>query len=230
VGLCLWLQLKVALYTRLTAIHTDQASSWCWGNSAGAGPAIVVAHALARATAAPLTYMCEYVVDDEDAKGEFYNWFAESTRLLGLGRVAFAALSGAGVAFALLPWAQAACAVAVAAAMTLGSRAYANATLGGVMGDYLGATICMTEAAVLMALAADPTPFLSSVRLLTTALRTDPSGTLALLWDTKEDAYWDAQAALPLAMLVGAALLPTLYGAAVRYWDRVGGHAPSASC
>ena len=40
----------------------------------GAGPAIVVAQAVARATSAPLIYAYEYVVDDEDAKGEYYNW------------------------------------------------------------------------------------------------------------------------------------------------------------
>ena len=37
-----------------------------------------------RASAAPLIYAYEYVVDDEDAKGEYYNWFGESRRLLGL--------------------------------------------------------------------------------------------------------------------------------------------------
>lgn len=38
-----------------------------------AGHAIIAAQALSRASSAPLVYFCEYVVDDEDAKGEYYN-------------------------------------------------------------------------------------------------------------------------------------------------------------
>ena len=63
---------------------------------------IVVAQSVARASAAPLIYAYEYVVDDEDAKGEYYNWFGESRRLLGLPRVLFALGSATAVAFTLL--------------------------------------------------------------------------------------------------------------------------------
>ena len=47
---------------------------WALGASAGAGPAIVVAQCVARASAAPLIFFYEYIVDDEDAKGKYYNW------------------------------------------------------------------------------------------------------------------------------------------------------------
>ena len=63
---------------------------WALGASAGAGPAIVVAQCVARASAAPLIFFYEYIVDDEDAKGEYYNWFGDSRRLLGMPRVVYA--------------------------------------------------------------------------------------------------------------------------------------------
>ena len=83
-------------------------SAWALGASLGPGPAMVVAQAAARATAAPLLFFFEYVVDDEDAKGEYYNWFGESRRLLGAARVAVAFLLAAAVAAVLLPAAAAA--------------------------------------------------------------------------------------------------------------------------
>ena len=48
-------------------------SAWALGASAGAGPAIVVAQGVARASAAPLVYMYEYVVDDADVDGRCRN-------------------------------------------------------------------------------------------------------------------------------------------------------------
>ena len=44
-------------------------SAWALGASAGAGPAIVVAQGVARASAAPLVFFYEYVVDDADVPG-----------------------------------------------------------------------------------------------------------------------------------------------------------------
>ena len=41
-------------------------SVWALGASTGAGPAIVVAQGVARASAAPLVFFYEYVVDDAD--------------------------------------------------------------------------------------------------------------------------------------------------------------------
>jgi hypothetical protein len=69
-GGCLWVLCKAAAIARLGAVS----SVWAFGASLGAGPSIVVAQALARASAAPLIYFYAYIVDDEDAKGEYYNW------------------------------------------------------------------------------------------------------------------------------------------------------------
>merc|ERR1719161_2850233 len=77
---------------------------------------------------------CSYVVDDEDAKGEYYNWFGESQRLLGMPRVFFAFGSAAVVSFMVLPADQAAGVVAVGLATTVLAGNYGNSVLGGVMG------------------------------------------------------------------------------------------------
>ena len=151
-GGCLW---ALAKCQALATLGSGGPSVWAWGASAGAGPALVVAQGVARASAAPLIYLYAYVVDDEDAKGEYYNWFGESKRLLGVPRVLFAILSAAALALAAFPPPAAARALAVCAVGTILAGQYGQSVLGGVMGDFLGATICMLELAVHLALAAD---------------------------------------------------------------------------
>ena len=74
-GGCLWVVAKCAALARLGEMHG--ASRWAAGASVGAGPAIIVAQCVARASTAPLIFFFDYVVDDEDAKGEYYNWFGK---------------------------------------------------------------------------------------------------------------------------------------------------------
>ena len=81
--------------------------------------------------------------------------FGDSRRLLGLPRVAFAVASAAAVALALLPLAAARRALGAAALGTALAGEYGRSVLGGVMGDFLGATICALELAVYLAIAAD---------------------------------------------------------------------------
>eukprot|EP00802_Teleaulax_amphioxeia_P016451 Tamp_16571.p1 GENE.Tamp_16571~~Tamp_16571.p1 ORF type:complete len:357 (-),score=39.33 Tamp_16571:381-1331(-) len=105
-GACLWVLAKSAAIARLgeaASAQGLQGSLWQLRASVGAGPAIVVAQSAARASSAALIYYYEYVVDDEDAKGEYYNWFGESKRLLGFPRVLFSSLMAATIALALLP-------------------------------------------------------------------------------------------------------------------------------
>ena len=63
---CLWVVAKAAAIAAIGA--RAGGSRWAWRASAGAGPAIVVAQSVSRASAAPLLFAYEYVVDDEDAK------------------------------------------------------------------------------------------------------------------------------------------------------------------
>ena len=89
------------------------------------------------------------------AKGEFYNWFADSRRLLGPWRVLGAIVSATIIAFGLLPVEAAMRVLAATAVGTIAAGAYGQSVLGGVMGDFLGATICVLELAIYLALAAD---------------------------------------------------------------------------
>ena len=116
---------------------------------------MVVAQCVARACAAPLIYFCQYVVDDEDAKGEYYNWFGESRRLLGFARVLVAVATGASVSFLLLPTLQSLRVCGVYVAGTIVAGIYGNTVIGGVMGDFLGATICALEVVIYLAITAD---------------------------------------------------------------------------
>lgn len=156
-GGALWIIAKSAAIGRIGEAATSSAggSVWALGASLGAGPAIVVAQCLARASAAPLIYFYEYIVDDEDAKGEYYNWFGESRRLLGPARVLFAIVSAGAVAAALLPARLVGRAMGVSAIGTFIAGEYGKSVLGGVMGDFLGATICVLELAIYLAISAD---------------------------------------------------------------------------
>ena len=100
-GGCMWVVAKVSILAKIGEL-SGGTSVWALGASAGAGPCLVVAQCVARASAAPLIYSYEYVVDDEDAKGEYYNWFGESRTLLGLRRVALALATAATAAFGVL--------------------------------------------------------------------------------------------------------------------------------
>mmetsp|Transcript_14197 Transcript_14197/g.43996 ORF Transcript_14197/g.43996 Transcript_14197/m.43996 type:complete len:370 (-) Transcript_14197:172-1281(-) len=148
----LWIVAKCAA---IAALHREGGSTWAWGASAGAGPVILVAQGLARASSAPLVFFYDYVVDDEDAKGEYYNWFGESRRLLGPYRVLFAIASAICIAFAALHVTAALRALSVVGVGTIVAGEYGRGVLGGVMGDFLGATICMLEVGIYLAVGAD---------------------------------------------------------------------------
>ena len=59
------------------------------------------------------------------------------------------------IAFGLLPVEVAMRVLAATAVGTIAAGAYGQSVLGGVMGDFLGATICVLELAIYLALAAD---------------------------------------------------------------------------
>ena len=154
-GACLWVLAKSAAIARLGESAPGQASTWLLSASSGAGPAIVVAQASARASSAALIYLYDYVVDDEDAKGEYYNWFGDSRRLLGFPRVIFSGFTAVAISCGLLPL-DAACRVLITTAVcTVLAGMYGESVLGGVMGDFLGATICIIELAIYLALGVD---------------------------------------------------------------------------
>jgi len=152
VGLSMWMMAKVALLSRLASVPTV----WALGGSSGVGPALVVAHSVARMTGPPLLYTSEYVLDDDDAKKDFYIWFGQFRRVFGPVRLVASALSAAAVAFAILPPHRAAAVLGTTSVCTVFAGLYSHSVLGGVMGDFLGATTCITETAIYLILISDP--------------------------------------------------------------------------
>ena len=76
-----------------------------------------------------------------------------------------AIVSATTIALGLLPVETAMRALAATAVGTIAAGAYGQAVLGGVMGDFLGATICVLELAVYLSLAADASRFDASAFL-----------------------------------------------------------------
>ncbi|KAF8073024.1 CYCB2-3 [Scenedesmus sp. PABB004] len=140
VGVALVLQLKLAALAAL---------------GGAAAPALVAAHCASRWSSAALIYTCDYLEDEEDAKQGLYNPLAQSRRLLTARRVALSAASAALVPLALLGAARGALVVATVLAVSAAAGLYGTSVIGGVVGDYLGATIQLIELAVYLVLLAD---------------------------------------------------------------------------
>ena len=74
-------------------------------------------------------------------------------------------MSATTIALGLLPVEAAMRVLAATAVGTIAAGAYGQSVLGGVMGDFLGATICVLELSIYLALAADPPRFDASAFL-----------------------------------------------------------------
>ena len=77
------------------------------------------------------------------------------TVCVGVAGCIAVAVAAAVVALAILPQAAALRVLGVAAVGTWVAGEYGKSVLGGVMGDFLGATICMLELATYLAIGAD---------------------------------------------------------------------------
>ncbi|EKX53970.1 hypothetical protein GUITHDRAFT_100220 [Guillardia theta CCMP2712] len=139
IALALFLIAKVHLLASLGP------SEWRVGGGQGAGPALVAAHALARLSGPVLMRGCHYVIDEEDLKGGFYNWFARSKELLSVPRIVFSVVLASIIASLAIGVQQALVALAITMASSLIAGIYGNQVIGGVIGDFLGATVCMIE-------------------------------------------------------------------------------------
>lgn len=132
-----------------------------------ASVALLVAHTVSRWTVLPLIYSCHYVQDEQSAKRGLYNWFADSQKLLTIPRLFVGTLVSIAVPLLLLSLEQALQVYLVVVIVTCASSYYGNLIIGGVIGDYLGATIQICELLVYLLLSADmkaaqsnPTPLL----------------------------------------------------------------------
>eukprot|EP00873_Tetraselmis_striata_P005069 jgi/Tetstr1/425333/TSEL_015782.t1 len=116
--------------------------------------ALVAAHTIGRWTSLPLLHFCHYLQDDEDAKRGMYNWFAQSQRLFSKPRLLLGTLAAAGIGTAAVGPAWTAALMGLCTGLCVAAGAYGYAVIGGVVGDFLGATIMVAELAVYMALSA----------------------------------------------------------------------------
>jgi len=131
--------LTMALKLRSLEVLIATQGTWA------AAAAVVAAHAASRWTSLPLVYTCKYVLSEQHAKGNYYNWFAKSQRLVTPIRILFGTTVAVLVPYLMLtPW-QAVAVYVTVVLITITAANYGNSILGGVVGDFLGATIYVSE-------------------------------------------------------------------------------------
>lgn len=140
----------LALYmiTKVALLAEHSASIWQWYSCKGAAPAVLVAQCAARLTA-PLLIKTRKYVEEMGPKSNFYVFMVEAKHLVSWQRVLCAVGVVFGLARTLYGTTRALVVLASVALMASASGYYGDLMLGGVMGDYLGATICVTELVVL---------------------------------------------------------------------------------
>jgi adenosylcobinamide-GDP ribazoletransferase len=115
---------------------------------------LIAAHCICRWTSLPMIYFCHYIQDEEDAKRGLYNWFAQSKTLLTPLRLLFGTATAMAIPIFTVGLQKAILLYITAISITLLSSYYGNVVLGGIVGDYLGATIQITELACYLVLTA----------------------------------------------------------------------------
>jgi adenosylcobinamide-GDP ribazoletransferase len=119
-----------------------------------AGAVLIAVHSICRWTSLPLIYFCHYIQDEEDAKRGLYNWFAQSKTLLRPLRLLFGTVTSVSIPLLTIGLQKSILLYATVLTITLLSSYYSNLVLGGVVGDYLGATIQIAELACYLVLTA----------------------------------------------------------------------------
>lgn len=142
VGLILYFIAKIEL---LTALASASDSS---GRMTGAGSALIAAHTLARCSS-PYMIHCFAYVDEAGPKNQFYSFMVQARQLVTWYRVGAATLFSYFVTAYLYDVITSMILLVAVLLMAHVAGGYATYLLGGVMGDYLGATVCVTEILVL---------------------------------------------------------------------------------
>ena len=147
--------LLLYIIAKLQLLTSLGESNWILYACEGAGPALIVTHTLARLTS-PLLIKTNDYVDEQGPKYKFYSFMVEAKHLVSWERASFAILTSSVVSYyAYGAKAAMILITSVLFAVYISGR-YADYLLGGVMGDYLGATICMTEVSLLTIILALP--------------------------------------------------------------------------
>jgi nicotinate-nucleotide--dimethylbenzimidazole phosphoribosyltransferase len=108
----------------------------------------IFSHMLSRLTAPWLIRRHDYV-EEVGPKSPYYNFMMQAKHLVSWPRVAFATLSCAAVSWVAYGSTATLILLTSVLVATHISGAWGDYYLGGVMGDFLGATICLTELVVL---------------------------------------------------------------------------------
>jgi adenosylcobinamide-GDP ribazoletransferase len=141
-----------------SSIDGDKRSEMYTSTSAASlhsvGAVLVAVHSISRWTSLPLIYFCHYIQDEEDAKRGLYNWFAQSQTLLTPPRLLFGTAAAITIPIFAVGLQKAMLLYATVTAITLLSSYYGKLVLGGIVGDYLGATIQIAEIACYLVLTA----------------------------------------------------------------------------
>ena len=93
--------------------------------------------------------------DEEDAKRGLYNWFAKVQELLTPARLVAATALSFAVAVVLTDACTACLTLAMCSVIAVGAASYADRMIGGVVGDFLGACVAMSEVAIYLLLRLD---------------------------------------------------------------------------
>lgn len=146
------------LFTKLQLLGSLGRSKWeidllNGGSSSGAGPAILVAQTLSRLSAPYLIRTRDYVAE-VGPKSPFYLFMVEAKHIVSWPRVLFAAIYCFIISSML--YGQVFAMVLILAVLVMAHLAgnKGDYLLGGVMGDFLGGTICICEIVVLILIAA----------------------------------------------------------------------------
>lgn len=152
---------SVCLLMRALRAHISLSTPFCSlcflvkNKKTAPATALVVGHCVSRWPSLPMLRYCQYLEDDEFAKGAMYNVMARSQKLVTRARLLAGTAVSVAVPYALLGARGAALVCGTVAAVTAAAMWYGTSIIGGVVGDFIGATIQVAEIAVYLALAAD---------------------------------------------------------------------------
>ena len=150
-ALSLFLFTKAQLLGSLETSHWN-ANIWQGGSSAGAGPALLVAQTLSRLSAPYLIRTRDYVAE-VGPKSPFYLFMVEAKHIVTWSRVLVAILYCFVVSASFYGPTMAIGLIVVVLSTAHLAGAKGQYLLGGVMGDFLGATTCVCEILVLILIA-----------------------------------------------------------------------------
>ena len=212
--LAIYLLAKVALLAGLGA------STWTLHQCNGAGPALLCVHVVARVSAVMLLRLHRYIADD-GPKTSYYTWLSCANVLVTRTRVGIAIAVAATITYALYGAALSAILMAVLLLVTLGAGSYGKAILGGVMGDFLGATICSTELALLASITAAPKLLRVAGDVQQLLLADGPSADAMHAFALYATSSSEGRALLRLGGIVLITWLWSKYVGAIRSWPIV---------